>query len=121
MLKSGGGKIINISSGVVFKGSPYFLHYVTSKAGVIGLTRGLAREVGEYGIRVNAVTPGLIISGTNEQVSSGDRFEKALADRCIKKPEYPDDMVGTVLFLASSHSDFITGQTVNVDGGAIMY
>ena len=115
------GKIINISSSSILKGSPHFLHYVTSKAGVVGLTRALAREVGEEGIRVNALAPGLTDSGVNDQVSPAERFNKAIADRCLKRAEFPADLTGTVLFLASSHSDFMTGQLLNVDGGACMY
>jgi 3-oxoacyl-[acyl-carrier protein] reductase len=115
------GKIINISSTSIFKGSPHFLHYVTSKAGVVGFTRALAREVGEDGITVNTVAPGLTDSGVNEQVSPAERFKKAITDRCLKRAEFPVDLTGTVLFLASSHSDFITGQLLSVDGGASMH
>ncbi len=115
------GKIINISSSTIFKGAPYFLHYVTSKAGVVGFTRALAREVGENGITVNALAPGLTATGLNEQVSSAERFQQAISDRCIKRTEMPEDLIGTVLFLASSHSDFMTGQLINVDGGSSMH
>ena len=115
------GKIINISSSSILKGSPNFLHYVTSKAGVVGFTRALAREVGKEGITVNAVAPGLTDSGVNEQVSPAERFKKAITDRCLKRSELPNDLTGTILFLASSHSDFITGQLLNVDGGASMH
>ena len=115
------GKIINISSSSIFKGSPHFLHYVTSKAGVVGFTRALAREVGTEGITVNAIAPGLTDSGANDQVSPAERFQKAIADRCIKRAEFPADLTGTILFLASHHSDFMTGQLLNVDGGACMY
>jgi 3-oxoacyl-[acyl-carrier protein] reductase len=115
------GKIINISSTTIFKGSPLFLHYVTSKAGVVGFTRALAREVGEEGIMVNAITPGLTDSGENAKVTPAERFKKAIADRCLKRPEYPRDLTGAVLFLASMHSDFITGQIINVDGGGDMH
>jgi len=121
MKQQGHGKIINISSSTIFKGSPFFLHYVTSKAGVIGFTRALAREVGEYGIMVNAIAPGLTVTGTNESVTPPERFEQAIATRCLKRAEVPKDLVGAVLFLASCHSDFITGQLINVDGGASMY
>ena len=115
------GKIINISSSSIFKGSPLFLHYVTSKAAVVGFTRALAREAGEAGITVNAVAPGLTASGVNEQVSPPERFKKAMVDRCIKRAEFPGDLTGTILFLASSQSDFITGQLINVDGGACLH
>lgn len=114
------GKIINVSSTTIFRGSPFFLHYVTSKAGVVGFTRALAREVGDYGIRVNAIAPGLTVTGENDKVSQADRFAKAIADRCLKRHQFPEDLVGTVLFLSSPHSDFITGQVITVDGGANM-
>jgi 3-oxoacyl-[acyl-carrier protein] reductase len=115
------GKIINISSSSVLKGSPHFLHYVTSKAGVVGFTRALAREVGEDGITVNTVSPGLTDSGANEQVSPVERFQKAITGRSLKRVQFPTDLTGTVLFLASSYSDFITGQLLNVDGGESMH
>ena len=115
------GKIINISSSTIFKGSPYFVHYVTSKAGVIGMTRALANESGEYGITVNAVAPGLTVTETNIGKTPPDRFKKAIEIRCIKRQQVPEDLVGVLLFLASSHSDFITGQLINVDGGGSMY
>jgi len=121
MKKQNSGKIINISSSTIFKGSPNFVHYVTSKAGIIGFTRALANEVGEYGINVNAVAPGLTLSGTNISETPPERFEKAIAGRCLKRDQMPNDLVGVVLFLASEHSDFITGQLINVDGGASMY
>lgn len=121
MKQQGRGKIINVASSSVFKGSPNFLHYVTSKAGVIGFTRALAREVGEFGITLNAVAPGLTVSGSNQRVTPGDRFEKAVAERCLKRPELPEDVVGAVLFLASGYSDFITGQLLVVDGGGAMH
>lgn len=87
----------------------------------MGFTRALAREVGEEGITVNAVAPGLTDSGANEQVSPAERFQKAITDRCLKRGEFPSDLTGTVLFLASSNSDFITGQLLTVDGGASMH
>lgn len=121
MKQQGYGKIINISSSTIFKGSPNFVHYVTSKAGVIGMTRALARESGEYGISVNAVAPGLTVTEENIAETPPDRFQNAIGIRCIKRQQVPQDLVGTVLFLASSQSDFITGQLINVDGGGVMY
>jgi 3-oxoacyl-[acyl-carrier protein] reductase len=122
MKKKGKGKIINISSGTIFNGTPFFLHYVTSKAGVIGLTRALARELGPEGIAVNAITPGLTLSGPQQ---AGAITPAQLADRrsrrCFQRDQFPEDLVGTVLFLASADSDFVTGQTINVDGGHNMY
>ena len=121
MKKQGFGKIINISSSTIFKGSPYFVHYVTSKAGVIGMTRALAREAGDYGITVNAVAPGLTVTEENIVETPPDRIQKAIELRCIKRQQVPQDLVGVLLFLASSQSDFISGQLINVDGGGSMY
>jgi NAD(P)-dependent dehydrogenase (short-subunit alcohol dehydrogenase family) len=100
---------------------PNRLHYTTSKAGVIGLTRALAREVGEFGITVNAVTPGLTLSET-QVASSSNNYLATRHDGCaIARPQYPQDLVGALMFLSSPASDFITGQTVNVDGGKMMH
>jgi 3-oxoacyl-[acyl-carrier protein] reductase len=115
------GKIVNISSSRVWDGTPNRLHYTTSKAGVIGFTRALAREVGEFGITVNAVTPGLTLSETQVASSSNNYLAATAAGRALNRPQYPDDLVGAVMFLASSASDFITGQTLNVDGGKAMH
>lgn len=121
MREQGRGKIVNISSNRVWEGTPNRLHYTASKAGVVGLTRALAREVGEYGITVNAVTPGLTLSDTQIASSSSRHIAAAAAGRALGRPQYPDDLVGTVMFLASPASDFITGQTINVDGGKAMH
>src|SRR5215207_8773410 len=115
------GKIVNISSSRVWDGTPNRLHYTTSKAGVIGFTRALAREVGEFGITVNAVTPGLTLSDSQVASSSNNSLAATAAGRALNRPQYPEDLVGAVMFLASSASDFITGQTLNVDGGKAMH
>jgi 3-oxoacyl-[acyl-carrier protein] reductase len=121
MKKQGRGKIINISSGTVLGGTPMFLHYVSSKAAVIGLTRALAREVGGDGINVNAITPGLTIADENQRrMLSEEYLAPRRQARAFKRDQHPEDLVGAVVFLASSASDFITGQTLNVDGGAWM-
>jgi 3-oxoacyl-[acyl-carrier protein] reductase len=121
MKKQRRGKIINISSGTVLGGTPMFLHYVTSKAGVIGLTRALAREVGADNINVNAITPGLTIADENQKkMLSEEYLAPRRQARALKRDQYPEDLVGTVLFLASGDSDFLTGQTINVDGGTWM-
>jgi len=121
MKKQRSGSIVNISSQSVLEGTPKRLHYRTSKAGVIGLTRALAREVGADCIRVNTITPGLTLSDT--QVASSD--PAYLADtakgRAIERPQVPDDLVGAVMFLLSDASAFITGQLLNVDGGKSMH
>ncbi|MEI9477336.1 MAG: 3-oxoacyl-ACP reductase family protein [Deltaproteobacteria bacterium] len=123
MKKQGKGKIINISSGTWFKGSPYFVHYVTSKAGVVGMTRAMAREVGADGISVNAVAPGLTESEALVQKpqDSGEIISATVNSRCFKRVEQPEDLIGTILFLASDESDFITGQTLVVDGGSTFH
>jgi 3-oxoacyl-[acyl-carrier protein] reductase len=111
------GKIINIASGTVFAGSPGRIHYVTSKAATIGFTRTLAREVGEYNINVNVLAPGNTLSEENPTEET-IRLRQSSADlRALKRVQVPQDVVGAMLFLASPLSDFMTGQTVNVDGG----
>jgi len=115
------GKIVNISSSRFFEGTPNRLHYTTSKAGVIGFTRALAREVGPWGITVNAVTPGNTMSETQVATSSPEYLKARTEGRAIARGQVPEDLVGAVMFLASAASDFMTGQTVNVDGGRMMH
>ena len=121
MKARGRGKIVNISSSRVWDGTPNRLHYTTSKAGVIGFTRALARELGELKITVNAVTPGMTLSETQVATTSGNYAATRSVGRAIERDQYPEDLVGTVMFLSSPASDFITGQTVNVDGGRAMH
>ena len=122
MIEHGSGKIINISSGSAYKGQPALMtHYITSKGAVLSFTRALSRELGEHGICVNTLAPGLILS--DSILSNVDHVKKAeqgvLASRALKRHGYPDDLIGALLFLASSDSDFVTGQTLAVDGGSI--
>ena len=121
MRRQGRGKIVNISSGRVFEGTPYRLHYTTSKAGVVGFTRALAREVGGDNICVNAVAPGLTLSGAQATTSPPEYVLDYDRGRSLRRSQYPDDLVGAVVFLVSRASDFITGQTLNVDGGHAMH
>jgi len=121
MKKQGGGKIVNISSNRVWDGTPNRLHYTTSKAGVIGLTRALSREVGADNITVNAVTPGFTESETQMATSSNAYVGNKAFNKALNRPQIPDDLVGAVMFLLSDASNFITGQTINVDGGQMMH
>jgi NAD(P)-dependent dehydrogenase (short-subunit alcohol dehydrogenase family) len=116
------GSIINISSGTAIKGSPGLLHYVASKGAVISITRAAARELGEYGIRVNCIAPGLTMSDGVRNNKSWDDAARAanVASRSLKRDAEPVDLVGAVIFLASSDSAFVTGQTLAVDGGSVM-
>jgi 3-oxoacyl-[acyl-carrier protein] reductase len=118
MRKNGWGKIVNISSSTVFEGIPLRIHYVTSKAGIIGFTRTLACEVGKDNITVNCVSPGSTLS---EEAPTDDvlRFRTMAAqNRVINRVQKPEDLVGAVSFFCSPDSDFITGQTLLVDGGS---
>lgn len=117
------GKIINIASGTVFKGAPMMLHYVSSKAAVVGMTRALAREVGDHGIRVNCLAPGLTMSEgvVANKDWAGAIVSNNIASRCIKREGTTEDLTGALLFLASPESDFMSGQTVVVDGGSVTH
>lgn len=117
----GWGRIINFGSASVFEGVPGQAHYVAAKAGLVGLSRSLAREVGEYGITVNVVTPGLTVTPPVQKKFPEEMLAKQRDARALKRDEQPEDLVGAVFFLASPDADFITGQTINVDGGKHMY
>jgi len=120
MRARGGGRIINISSGVAFKGNPNMAHYVASKGAVVSLTRALATELGARGIMVNSVAPGLTLSDglrANPELMAGVR-ERSLRGRVLARDMLPADLVGAVAFFAGPDSAFITGQTLVVDGGA---
>lgn len=117
MCRAGYGKVINISSATIFTGRPGYLHYVTSKAALVGMTRSLASEVGPEGVRVNAVAPGSTQTEIERETITPDLRAAMAQQTALRRVQVPDDVVGAVLFLASPDSDFITGQTVNVDGG----
>ena len=117
MAQAAYGKIINISSSTVFLGRPNYLHYVTSKAALIGFTRALASEVGPLGIRVNAITPGSTQTEIPRATITPEQRQVMAAQTALRRVQTPDDIIGALVFLASHASDFITGQTLNVDGG----
>jgi 3-oxoacyl-[acyl-carrier protein] reductase len=117
MATAGYGKIVNMSSSTVWTGRPGYLHYVTSKAALIGLTRSLASELGPSGIRVNAITPGSTQTEVARETITPDERETMTRMTPLRRVQVANDVVGTLLFLVSSESDFITGQTINVDGG----
>jgi 3-oxoacyl-[acyl-carrier protein] reductase len=121
MRKQGYGKIINISSGTALKGSASRIHYVTSKAGILGFTRSLAQEVGPDNICVNCVAPGSTLSEENPDEDVVKMRTAAVSSRALRRVQTPGDLVGAVAFFASPDSDFITGQTLVVDGGSCMH
>ena len=122
MRKNGYGKIVNIASGTVFKGTPMMLHYVSSKGAMVAFTRSLSRELGEHNISVNAIAPGLTMSEKVVGDSQWTDIKDANAQtRAIKRDEVPEDLLGTLVYLSSSDSDFVTGQTIVVDGGSAMH
>lgn len=123
MKRAGYGKIVNVSSNTVFAGTPGMLHYVASKGAMVAFTRALARELGDAGIRVNAIAPGLTMSeGLVARREAIEPYAKmAQAARSLKRGQVPDDLLGALLFLASADSDFMTGQTLVVDGGTVMH
>jgi NAD(P)-dependent dehydrogenase (short-subunit alcohol dehydrogenase family) len=117
------GRIINMASGTPYKGVPMFLHYVTSKGAVIAMTRGLAKELGADNVLVNAVAPGFTLSdGVMENRIQLEQLQAVSANaRVLVRDQYPDDIVGAVLFFAGEQSSFITGQSLVVDGGAYFH
>ncbi|MBI3707807.1 MAG: 3-oxoacyl-ACP reductase FabG [Proteobacteria bacterium] len=117
MRRAGWGRIINMSSGAVTLGRPNYLHYIASKAALIGMTRSMARELGGHGITVNAILPGATFTEIRRETVTPQQKEAIVAMQCIKRPETPQDLVGAVLFLASPASAFVTGQSITVDGG----
>lgn len=122
MRQAGGGSIVNLSSATVLKGNPLLLHYVASKSAVLGMTRALAREFGEWDVRVNAVSPGLTLSdgiladGTNRDAQRADIRRQ----RAIHRDMHPSDVVGAVAFLMGPDAQMFTGQNLVIDGGMVM-
>lgn len=114
---SGAGRIINTASGSFFDPPSGQTHYVAAKAGIIGLTRALAVELGDFNITVNAITPGLTATPIVVASFPGELIDKLAEHGALKRRQTPQDLVGVTAFLASDDASFITGQTINVDGG----
>lgn len=126
-MKDKGGRIINISSGTVFEGVPGLPHYISSKGAVMAFTRGMARELGDYNINVNSIAPGFTHSEGGDEFDRVKMFPAVPLDevqmpmRCIKRPAYPEDLVGTAIYLASDDSRMVTGQLILHDGGVSLH
>jgi NAD(P)-dependent dehydrogenase (short-subunit alcohol dehydrogenase family) len=112
------GRIINISSAAVTMGRPNYLHYTTSKAALLGMTRSLARELGKHGITVNAILPGATYTEIERATVTPEQKAAIVSMQCIPRPESPEDLAGPAMFLASDAARFMTGQGLTVDGGA---
>jgi len=122
MKKQGGGKIVNMASTVAFSGLPHFIHYGTSKGGVVTMTRGLAWELGEFNINVNAVAPGLVMTEAMQHAYPPGFYEELVATKqLIHKNVEPEDVANAVLFMASDEADKITGQTLAVNAGEYLH
>ncbi len=119
MKKQGKGKIINLSSETFFTGSHGFVHYVASKGAVVGLTRALAVELGPYNININAIAPGFTDTEASRSIADVTKYDVSRTP--LGRLQQPRDLIGAVIFLASDDSDFITGQTLLVDGGRVMH
>jgi 3-oxoacyl-[acyl-carrier protein] reductase len=121
MKKQGGGKIVNMASTVAFTGLPDFIHYSTSKGGVLTMTRGLAMALGEFNINVNAVAPGLVMTEAMQAAFNAEYSGMVVGHQLLKRKIEPEDVAGAVLFLASDEAAMITGQTLAVNGGEYMH
>lgn len=121
MKKQGKGSIINIASTAGFSGSTHFLHYSTSKGGVITMTRGLATALGEYNINVNAIAPGVVMTEAMQALHPGSTDNQRLDKQILKRSIQPEDVASAVVFLASDEASMITGQTLAVNGGEYLH
>ena len=122
MIARGYGKVINIGSGTAYRGIPWMLHYVTTKGGIMAMTRSMSRELGDDGIRVNTLMPGFTLSDSIVNENPGHVHtarDRAIASRALKRDQQPEDLIGALIFLASADIDFVTGQTIAVDGGNV--
>ena len=116
----GWGRIVSVGSASTFEGVPDQIHYVAAKAGLFGLSRSLARVMGDEGVTVNVVTPGLTSTPAVKKSMPQEMIKRSVEARALKREEQPEDLVGAIFFLASPDADFISGQTINVDGGKHM-
>lgn len=116
---SGHGRVVMIASVVPYRGTPHILHYVTSKAAMLGMTRAMARELGPRGVTVNAVAPGMVDTDSSRRSASTEFMKQLAQERAIARTQTPDDVVGAVAWLCSEDAAFVTGQTVIVDGGVV--
>ncbi|MBB2909818.1 NAD(P)-dependent dehydrogenase (short-subunit alcohol dehydrogenase family) [Streptosporangium becharense] len=124
MVKQGRGAIVNVATNLVWSGLANMAHYIAAKSGVIGLTKALAREYGEHGVRVNALAPGAVVPDLpDRRLSPAGReaVEEILQYQSVKRHQHPRDLVGTMLFLCSAESEFMSGQVLTVDGGLTMH
>jgi NAD(P)-dependent dehydrogenase (short-subunit alcohol dehydrogenase family) len=123
MREQGGGRIVNISSGTPFRGVPFLLHYVTSKGAIVAFTRALAKELGKDGILVNCVAPGFTMTeGVEAHPEVVEQLrDVSIAARTLQRDQLPEDVVGAVVFLCGPDSEFVTGQTMVIDGGQFFH
>ncbi|MEP7246640.1 MAG: SDR family oxidoreductase [Gammaproteobacteria bacterium] len=121
MKRAGGGSIVNIATVGIYHGTNELIHYNASKAGIIGLTRTAAAELGRFGIRVNTIAPGSTATEAVMAVSSPERLAERAKKRCLARIQTPEDLLGPLLFFTSDQSAFVTGQLLNVDGGEFFH
>ena len=117
MQKQAYGRIINMGSAAVSMGRPNYLHYITSKSALVGMSRSLARELGAHGVTVNTILPGAVATEIERETVTPAQKQAMISMRCVSREQTPDDLIGTVLFLSSPASAFLTGQSLTVDGG----